>query len=419
MITLSLLAALAALSAPTELTSARPTPAEEKIAAAAKAVERDADDPRHHVALAFAHAARARETADPQQYALAEAAVERSLELAPESFQALKAKTWVLLGRHEFPAALEIARELNRRAPDDVQVYGFLVDAYVELGDYDEAERAAQWMLDLRPGNVAGLTRAAYLRELFGDLDGAAELFEMAYVQILRHELEDRAWVLTHVAHLRLAAGDVERADRLCDEALALFPDYHYALAQLAKVRTAQGRFDEAAELYERRYALAPHPENLYDLARALERTERSSEVEGMLARFEELARAESESWDNANRELVDYYAERALRGDPAAADRALSLALAEADRRRDVGTLDTLARAFFAAGRHDEARVAIEEALAVGVDDAELSYRAGRIAVAQGDRLAARRYFRESLRRNPRSIVAEDAEVRLAQLAQ
>ena len=53
-------------------------------------------------------------------------------------------------------------------------VYGFLVDAYAELGDYAEAEKAAQWMLDLRPGNVPGLTRAAYLRELFGDLDGRA-----------------------------------------------------------------------------------------------------------------------------------------------------------------------------------------------------------------------------------------------------
>ena len=66
------------------------------------------------------------------------------------------------------------ARELNREVPDDSMVYGFLVDACVELGRYAEAEEACQWMLDLRPGNVPGLTRAAYLRELFGDLEGAA-----------------------------------------------------------------------------------------------------------------------------------------------------------------------------------------------------------------------------------------------------
>ena len=61
---------------------------------------------------------------------------------------------------------LELAEQLNQRAPDDVVVYGFLVDANVELGNYDAAVDAAQWMLDLHPGNVPALTRAAYLREL-------------------------------------------------------------------------------------------------------------------------------------------------------------------------------------------------------------------------------------------------------------
>ena len=81
-------------------------------------------------------------------------------------------RVWVLLGKHQFAAALELARSLNKEIPDDVQVYGFLTDALVELGNYKEAEEACQWMLDLRPGNVAALTRASYLRELFGDIEG-------------------------------------------------------------------------------------------------------------------------------------------------------------------------------------------------------------------------------------------------------
>jgi hypothetical protein len=60
-------------------------------------------------------------------------------------------------------------------------------------------------MLDIRPGNVPGLTRAAYLRELFGDVDGSIELMEMAYRQTPPNELEDRAWILTQLAHLRLS----------------------------------------------------------------------------------------------------------------------------------------------------------------------------------------------------------------------
>jgi len=88
---------------------------------------------------------------------------------------------WLLLGKHEFAAAREEARKLNKKMPDDVMVYGFLTDANIELGNYKEAEDSAQLMLDLRPGNLPGLTRAAYLRELFGDLDGSVELMNMAY----------------------------------------------------------------------------------------------------------------------------------------------------------------------------------------------------------------------------------------------
>ena len=60
-------------------------------------------------------------------------------------------------------------------------VYGMLTDANIELGKYAEAEKSAQWMLDLRPGNIPALTRAAYLRELFGDIEGALELMQQAF----------------------------------------------------------------------------------------------------------------------------------------------------------------------------------------------------------------------------------------------
>jgi predicted Zn-dependent protease len=76
---------------------------------------------------------------------------------------------------------VEAAKKLNQKMPDDVMLYGFLTDANVELGNYREAETAAQWMLDLKPVNTPGLTRAAYLRELYGDIEGSLELMNMAY----------------------------------------------------------------------------------------------------------------------------------------------------------------------------------------------------------------------------------------------
>ncbi len=56
--------------------------------------------------------------------------------LAPDNFDALKVQAWLLLGRHEFGKALELATTLNKRTPDDITVYGYLADANAELGNY-------------------------------------------------------------------------------------------------------------------------------------------------------------------------------------------------------------------------------------------------------------------------------------------
>lgn len=157
------------------------TPAEAKIFAAEQTLARDAGATSARSALAMALAERARETADPKYYEQAEAIVEAWLKSSPDDLEARKAQAWIRLGRHEFASALEICQQLERRFPDDPMVYGMLTDAHVELGNYAEAEKACQWLLDMRPDAVSALTRGAYLRELLGDEEGATELMLNAY----------------------------------------------------------------------------------------------------------------------------------------------------------------------------------------------------------------------------------------------
>ena len=348
------------------------TPAERAIQQARQAVAQTPGKPDGYNSLAIALARRARETADPAFYAQADKMIQKSLEIAPGDFNALKARAWILLGRHEFAQALDLAMELNKKRPDDLQVYGFLTDANAELGNYAEAERACNWMLKLRPGNIPGLTRAAYLREIFGDVDGAVSLMKMAFSATPVNEQEDRAWILTQIAHLELMNGKVDSADKILAQALALFPDYHYALAQRAKVRIAQKNYDDAAALLRRRYSAAPHAENLYDLAEALDLAGRHAEAAQAFEEFETKALAESQSWDNANRELIFYYANHAHQ--PA---KALRIAEMEHARRRDVYTMDAYAWALHVTDRNIEARKVIETALAVGIRDGQVLERA------------------------------------------
>jgi tetratricopeptide (TPR) repeat protein len=354
------------------------TPAERRITAARRAIEKDPGSYQLHNELALALTRRARETSDPSLYDEAEKVLAASFRLAPDNYEGLKIRTWAQLGRHQFAEALALAEKLNRRMPDDVLVYGFLTDANNELGNYEAAEKAAQWMLNLRPGNVPGLTRGAYLRELWGDLEGARDFMLQAYQRTDPGEKEDRAWILTQAAHLELTAGAVAEAETLLDRALSLFPGYHYALANLAKVRQAQGRHQEAAELLDRRYRAAPHPENLYDLAAALEKAGKAGEAAEAWKRFERQALAESALADNANRELALYYADYAR--NPEAALRTARLEMA---RRHDIHTLDVYAWALFRNGRRAEAAAAIERAVAPGTRDPQIRAHAAAIRSA------------------------------------
>jgi tetratricopeptide (TPR) repeat protein len=387
------------------------TPAERTIAQAKKLIEKNAGDFEAYNALALALSRRARETSDVQYYAQAEQAIEKSFEISPGNFDGERTRVWLLLGKHEFAAALEAAARLNKNKPDDVMVYGFLTDANVELGNYDAAEAAAQRMLDLRPGSIPGLTRAAYLRELFGDIDGALDLMNTAYQSTPPGELEDAAWILTQMAHLRLATGNLQAAEELLREALAKFPGYHYALGNLAKVRIQQKRFDEAVELLRQRYSAAPHAENLYDLAEALQRAGNAGEARNTFVEFERKSLLESDRADNSNRELIFYYADHAHR--PA---KALAVARREFARRHDVYTLDAYAWALYRSRQYTEARKQIEAALAVGVRDSSLFRHAGEIALEGKDPVAGKRYLGQAAKLN--ALGSDAAHASLARLS-
>jgi predicted Zn-dependent protease len=346
--------------------------------------------------LATALIRRARETSDSSDYASAEDAVKKSLQLAPSNFDTKKIEVSILLGKHEFPAALDAAKALNKQCLDDVMVYGLLTEANAELGNYKDAETAAQWMLDLRPGNLPALINAAHLRELFGDFDGSYDLFQLAYESTPANDDEERAWLLTQMGHLRLASGNADAADKLVQQALKAFPNYPFGLGVLGEVRIAQKRYEDAVVLFQQRYESSPRAANVYALAQALRSAGHNREAKNAFAEFETKALAESNSKDNSNRELVFYYAD--LANQPV---KALQFAEREYSWRKDVYTLDAYAWALHVNRRDMEAGKQMETALAVGIRDAKLFRHAGEVALKTGDRSAAQRYFKQSAELN------------------
>jgi predicted Zn-dependent protease len=287
---------------------------------------------------------------------------------SPTAFEANKSAAVALLGRQDFGAALERAKALNRERPDDVDGYQLLAAAYLGLGDYSEAEKAVQWMVDLRIGkaDAGGWMMVAHFREVTGDIDGAMDAVNLAFGRLGPTAGQERRALQIYSARLQQVAGKLNLADRLLSDLLAEDPGDEAAAEVLAAVRIAQHRRSDAIQILRRIARPGAHPRTFYRLAEA-------TGDPGDYAAFERSAREKISSPDNANRELALYYAGAGKRPDEAE-----RVARLEAGRRHDVFTMDALAMALHAAGKASEAQAAMTRVLA----DPEILAHAAEIGV-------------------------------------
>ena len=286
----------------------------------------------------------------------------------------------VLHNQHQFKEAEPIARRLatQRGAPFD---HGLLGDLLMEQGKLDEAARAYQAMIDLRP-DLQSYARGAHLRWLKGDLSGAIELMQKASRAASPLDANSAAWVHTRLALLRLQAGAIDPAKLSCEAALHFQQEYPPALLARGRVLLAAGKSSDAVESLRRAAGLNPLPEYQWVLAEALRAAGRAAEattVEGQLERT------------GAFTDPRTYALYLATKGKSPA--QAVTLAEKELHERADVFTHDALAWSLAAAGRMPEARARMNLALAEGTQDARLFCHAASIAERSGDMAAARRW--------------------------
>jgi len=354
--------------------------ADQRISSARQQVAANPKDFQTYNDLATSLCRKARDTSDLSLYREAEGAVNRSLELSPGNYDGTKLRVAVFLGKHEFNPALSLAQELNKKVPDDIANWASMVDANEALGNYSEAERDAQWILDLRRASALGFEKAAGLRELFGDKEGAIEFYGEALTRTSQSDIDQRSWLLTQKARLVLASGNAQSASETLGEALRLYPNSQLAALVMADLHTANGKHAEAAQILEQCYRTAPSSANLYKWANALEMAGQKEEAAKQFAAFEKQARAEIAKPYNANIELVDFYTIH--KSDP---PEALRIATLESAERQDCATLAALAWAQYQNGKFAEAKNTMDKALSVGIHEPNYNSRAQLIAAKLG----------------------------------
>jgi tetratricopeptide (TPR) repeat protein len=356
------------------------------------------DDARSYTLLGAAYLQKARETGDPTYYAKADQVLQEALIRTPQDSDTLIALGTLALARHQFSQALALGQQASGINPYSARALGVIVDAQVELGDYEAAAATAQAMVDLRP-DLASFARAAYIRELRGDVTGALEAMQRA-AQAGSGVPENAAWTLTQQGLLQFNQGDLEAAQASFDAALRAVPGYGPAQAGLARLAAARGHWDAAIATYEKLAAAMPLAEYVIALGDCYQAVGRTADAEQQYALVSVLIELQRANGVDTDLELTLFEADHPERVESLAATVARARQVYE--RRPTLYASDALAWTLYQAGQYEEAQAYAEQALRWNTQDALLWFHAGMIELAAGDGVAARARLETALAINP-----------------
>jgi tetratricopeptide (TPR) repeat protein len=334
--------------------------------------------------LGYRFIALARLSNDAGYYKVAEQAAVCLESMTPGEPAGLLLRGHALHQMHRFKDAEGIARQLVA-AREFVLDFGLLGDALMEQGRVAEAAEAYQKMIDLKPF-YQSYTRAAHLRWLKGDLNGAIGMMHAAVKAASPRDRESVAWAYSRLAMYELQRGRLTEAQRMSDASLQYVPDYAAAFLARGRIQLAQKKNAEAVETLARAVRHNPIPEYQWTLADALRLVNRNAEASAL---ERELVR---DGGSSDPRTLALYLSTR--RENVAMA---LDLARRELKNRADVFTLDALAWALASTGQIREAAALMNRALAEGTRDGRLFFHASVIAAADGKPADAARWSREA----------------------
>jgi tetratricopeptide (TPR) repeat protein len=352
-------------------------------------------DARSLAELGLAYEQRLRETADPSYLEKANAVLQRALRLDGRSELAVTGLGSLALSRHSFRHALVLGRHALRLNPASDEAYGIVGDASLELGRYADAFRAFDRMAALDPG-VASYARVAYARELLGRPDAAVAAMRLA-VAASTGRPEAEAWTRVELGKLLFGMGRVAAAADSERAALAVFPNYPYALDALARAEAARGRLDRAIALSRRAVTQVPLPQfasTLAELLRAGGRTREADEQDALIGAITRLLRANGVRTDL---EVALYDVDHGLR-----LPRALELARRAHRDRPSIQGDDVLGWALTRNGRCAQGVAYARRALRLGTRDAVMYFHRGMAERCVGNEAEGRTWFRRAIALNP-----------------
>ena len=223
-------------------------------------------------------------------------------------FRAMTTKAGVLLSQHEFQQALILGKQAVLLNQYNSHIYGVLVDAYVELGDYENAVKMADKMISIRP-DLRSYARVSYLREIHGDVEGAKEAMQMA-VESGFPSYEQTAWTQLTLGELYETYGKTEEAIQVYNNILTIRENYPFAIAAKANVLMKKGKLEEAEILLQKGIAIIPEVGFYEQLAHIYKKQNRNEEFDEIIPEIFAMLKDDVDHGHNMNLEYATIYSE-------------------------------------------------------------------------------------------------------------
>ena len=370
---------------------------------ATEALKKNPDDLQQYVNLAAVYVIEGRVTGNNTYYSNA---AMKMLDKVTESktankdieFQALSIKSAIELNMHQFKDALETAKKGETLNSFNSGIYGALVDANVEMGNYDEAVKDCDKMMSIRP-DLRSYSRASYLRQIYGQNAGAIEAMKMA-VDAGVPGSENTEWARTTLGDLYLANGNVDSASIVYRTSLVYRPSYPFAIIGMARVEKARKNYDGAitetikaikvlseaafvallADLYELKDDVAKAKETRVEVLSLLEQGQKNDEKDALVKH-------------NVSREMAT------ANLNTGKLDEALKYAKTDLEMRpANIDANELAAWIYYLKGDYANAKMHADKMLATNTKNATTLYKAGAIYAAAGMVEKGRQLTNESL---------------------
>jgi len=221
-------------------------------------------------------------------------------------FRALTTKAAVELSQHDFAEAKLTGEKALKLNSKNAQVYGVLVDANVELGNYEEAVKMSDKMINIKP-DIRSYSRVSYLREIHGDVKGALSAMEMA-VKAGYPGYEETAWAMLTLGEMYAQYGELDKAEKVFQAILETRPDYPFAVAALGDIYFQKNDLEKAEATIAQAMSIIPEVGFYIQQAEIFKKQGRMEEYKKLETEIFEMLEDDVVHGHNMNLEYADVY---------------------------------------------------------------------------------------------------------------